>query len=133
MKCPGGRQNLNEQKNACQRLLLPCNFQHVVVTSLTINRSTVSTGSEFAENLKPSKSAEHPFRPEEYCTVSPCRWNDCFVQQKLYMGFNRVISPMLFAQCQQFNIGEIPTIILYTYTTFVRWVHQDENVLRVLF
>ena len=48
-------------------------------------------------------------------TENSFRWDHRLQSQNLFMAFNQSGSPMVVTLGQQNNIGEKPTVILYTY------------------
>ena len=64
--------------------------------------------------LNASRPSEHPTVRGE--NVKPfSRWDHRLQIQNLFMAVKRVRSPMVVTLGQQYNVGEKPSIMLYTY------------------
>ena len=63
--------------------------------------------------LKRNRPSEHP--PVRGENVKTFRWDHRLQRQNLFMAFKRVPLCMVVTLGQLYNVGEKPTVILYTY------------------
>ena len=91
--------------------MAPINVETVYQTSLLHIESNLDRPGFLKKNLNASRpSSEHP--PVRAKRVKTFRCDHRLQKQNLFMAFK---SPMVVTLGQQYNPGEKPTVMLYTY------------------